>query len=108
MAEYVITYFGGNPPANAEEGAQNMKEYREWMASLGDAAASPANTLKNTQIISADGSMAKGSATEMSGFTVIKVASMEEAMKIAQACPFLKMGGSLEVGELMVMSSSTA
>ena len=29
MAEYVITYFGGNPPANAEEGAQNMNEYRE-------------------------------------------------------------------------------
>ena len=29
------------------------------------------------------GSMAKGSASEMSGFTVIKVASMEEAMKIA-------------------------
>ena len=108
MAEYVITYFGGNPPANAEEGAQNMNEYREWMASLGDAAVSPANPLKNTQTISADGSMAKGSATEMSGFTVIKVAPMEEAMKIAQACPFLKMGGSLEVGELMVMSSSTA
>jgi len=29
---------------------------------------------------------------------------MEEAMAIAQACPFLKMGGSLEVGELMEMS----
>ena len=49
----------------------------------------------------------KGSATEMSGFTVMKGASMEEAMKSAQACTCLNMGGSLEVGELMLMSSST-
>jgi hypothetical protein len=98
MAGYVITYFGGNPPASAEEGGENMNEYRQWMASLGDSAVSPANPLKSTQTISADGSAFKGSATEMSGFTVIKVASMEEAMAIAQACPFLKMGGSLEVG----------
>lgn len=25
MAEYVITYFGGNPPANAEEGAKHER-----------------------------------------------------------------------------------
>lgn len=105
MAEYVITYFAGNPPASEEEGVQNRNEYRQWMTSLGDAAVSPANPLKNTQTISADGSAAKGSVSEMSGFTVIKVASMEEAMAIAQACPFLKMGGTLEVAELMVMSS---
>ncbi len=73
MAEYVITYFGGNPPASAEEGGENMNEYRQWMASLGDSAVSPADPLKNTQTISADGSASKGSATEMSGSLSLKL-----------------------------------
>ena len=104
MTEYVITYFGGNPPASAEEGAQNMQEYRQWMNSLGESAVSPANPLKNTQTIVSNGVYDKGSATQMSGFTTIKADTMDDAMSIAQACPFLKTGGTLEVGELMVMS----
>ena len=104
MTEYVITYFGGNPPASAEEGAQNMQEYRQWMNSLGESAVSPANPLKNTQTIASNGVCNKGSATQMSGFTIIKADTMDDAMSIAQACPFLKTGGTLEVGELMVMS----
>jgi hypothetical protein len=100
MTEYVITYFGGNPPASAEEGAQNMQEYRQWMNSLGESAVSPANT----QTIASNCVCDKGSATQMSGFTIIKADTMDDAMSIAQACPFLKTGGTLEVGESMVMS----
>jgi hypothetical protein len=37
----------------------------------------------------------------MSGFSVIKADSMEAALSIAQACPFLEIGGSLEVSEVM-------
>jgi hypothetical protein len=40
----------------------------------------------------------------MSGFTVIEAASMDEALKAAQTCPFLEIGGILEVSELMRMS----
>ena len=104
MTEYVITYFGGNPPAGVEEGAQNMQEYRQWMNSLGESAVSSANRLKNTQTIASNGVCDKGSATQMSGFTIIKADTKDDAMSIAQACPFLKTGGTLEVGELMVMS----
>ena len=105
MTEYVITYFGGNPPASVEEGAQNMQEYRQWMNSLGESAVSSANRLKNTQTIASNGVCDKGSATQMSGFTIIKADTKDDAMSIAQACPFLKKtGGTLEVGELMVMS----
>jgi hypothetical protein len=39
----------------------------------------------------------------MSGVSIIKAASMEAALSIAQACPFLEIGGSLEVSELMQM-----
>jgi hypothetical protein len=39
----------------------------------------------------------------MSGFTIIEVDSMDEALSIAKKCPFLDVGGSLEVSELMQM-----
>jgi hypothetical protein len=39
----------------------------------------------------------------MSGFTIVEVESMEAALSIAKACPFLDVGGSLEVSELMQM-----
>jgi len=39
----------------------------------------------------------------MSGFSIIEADSLEDALSIAQACPFLEIGGSLEVSELMQM-----
>jgi len=39
----------------------------------------------------------------MSGYTIIRTDSMESALSIAKACPFLDIGGSLEVSELVEM-----
>jgi hypothetical protein len=39
----------------------------------------------------------------MSGYTIIEAGSMEAALAIAQTCPFLDTGGSLEVSELVEM-----
>jgi len=39
----------------------------------------------------------------MSGYTIIEVDSMEVALELAKACPFLDIGGSLEVSELLQM-----
>ncbi len=101
MPQYVIVYLGGNQPSSPEEGKQQMSEYMDWLSSLGDSAVSPANPLKNTNTINPDGTVTPGSTTTMSGYTIIEVDSMEAALSIAQACPFLDIGGSLEVSELM-------
>jgi len=103
MAQYFITYLGGNQPSSPEEGQQHMAKYREWLASLGDAAVSPANPLKGTSTVSPDGSVSSGGTTTMSGFTIIEAGSMDAALSMARACPFLDIGGSLEVSELMKM-----
>ena len=103
MSKYIIVYIGGNKPATEEEGKQQMGKYREWLASLGDAAVSPANPLKNTQTVGPDGAVSAGGGSSMSGYTIIEVGTHDEAIAIAQACPFLEMGGSLEVSELMQM-----
>jgi hypothetical protein len=103
MPQYVITYLGGNQPATQEEGKQHMSKYMEWLTALGDAAVSPANPLKGTQTVNPDGSITSGGSTAMSGYTIIKTDSMEAALDIAKSCPFLDIGGSLEVSELMQM-----
>jgi len=105
MPQYVIVYLGGNPPSSPEEGKQHFAKYMEWLASMGDSAVSPANPLKNTRTVNADGTVTDGGSSTMSGYTIVKADSMEEALSFAKTCPFLDIGGSLEVSELVVMPS---
>lgn len=100
MAQYIISYLGGNPPATPEEGKQHFAKYKEWLSSLGDAAVSPANPFKNIHTVKPDGSVTAGSTTTISGHTIVEADSIEAALEIAKACPFLNIDGSLEVAEL--------
>ena len=103
MAKYVIVYLGGGQPSSPEEGKKHMSKYMDWLSSLGDSAVSPANPLKNTGTVNPDGTVTTGGTTTMSGYTIIEADSMEAALSIAKACPFLDLGGSLEVSELVDM-----
>ncbi len=104
MAQYFICYLGGNPPSTPEEGKAHFAKYQTWMASLGDAVVSPANPFKDTHSIQSDGEVSASSQTKMSGYTIIEMASMEAALAAAKSCPFLEIGGTLEVSELIQMS----
>ncbi len=104
MAQYIIIYLGGNQPSSPEEGKQHFMKYKAWLSSLGDSVVSPANPFKNTNTISPDGTVTAGSTTSMSGYTIVDAVSIDAAIDIAKACPFLDIGGSLEVSELVQMS----
>jgi len=103
MAQFLITYLGGNEPSTPEEGQQHFAKCKEWLASLGSAAVSPANPLKNTTTVAPDGTVTEGGTSTMSGFTVVEAESIEKALEFARSCPFLDIGGTLEVSELMQM-----
>ena len=103
MIQYVITYLGGDQPSTPEAGKEHFAKYQQWLASLGEAAVSPMNPFKDTQTVNPNGTVNAGSSTAMSGYTVIEADSMEKALEIAKACPFLDIGGSLEVSELVQM-----
>jgi len=103
MPQYIIVYLGGNQPSTPEEGKQHFSKYMAWLSSLGDAVVSPANPLKDTSTINPDGTITTGGATTMSGYTIIKAEAMDAALTMAKTCPFLDIGGSLEVSELMEM-----
>lgn len=103
MAQYMITYLGGDHPTTPEEGQKHFAKYQEWLGGLGDKVVSPANPLKGTTLVKPDGSTSEGSQTGMSGYTIIEAASLEEALEVSKACPFLEINGTLEVSELVQM-----
>ena len=104
MSQYIIVYIGTPKPSTPEENQQHMSKYKAWLSSIGDSVVSPANPIKNTNTVNPDGSVTSGGASSMSGFTIIEAESEEAALSIARACPFLDVGGSLEVSELIKMS----
>lgn len=103
MPRYLISYIGGNPPANPKEGEERMRAYMAWLDGLGEAAISPANPLHDVHTIKPDGTVENKSTTLMSGYTIIETESMAAALAVAKACPFLSIGGSLEVAEMVSM-----
>ena len=103
MTQFVFVYLGGNQPSSPEEARKHFSKYMEWLSSLGDSVVIPTIPLKDTNTVSPDGTIREGGSSAMSGFSVIKADSMEAALTIAQACPFLEIGGSLEVSEMMEM-----
>lgn len=103
MKQFVLVYLGGNHPSNPEEASKHFDKYMEWLKSLGDSVVVPTIPLKDTTTVSPEGEVQEGGSSAMSGFSIIKADSMEAALSIAKACPFLEIGGSLEVSEMMEM-----
>jgi hypothetical protein len=105
MPQYIFVYLGGEYPSNPEEGKKHFSKYQQWLSSLGDAVVSPAIPFKDTHTVPPNAMTAPGSTTAMSGLSIIKMTSMDEALKVAQSCPFLEINGTLEISEMVEMSS---
>ena len=103
MPQYIFVYLGGEYPSNPEEGQEHFAKYQQWLASLGDAVVSPAIPFKDTHTVQPNGAAAPGSTTAMSGLSIIKMASMDDALKAAESCPFLEINGTLEISEMIDM-----
>jgi len=103
MKQFVLVYLGGNQPSSPEEASKHFDKYMAWLSSLGDSVVIPTIPLKDTTTVDSDRTIREGGSSAMSGFSIIKADTMEAALTIAQNCPFLEIGGSLEVSEMMQM-----
>ncbi len=108
MPQYIFVYLGGEYPSSPEEGQKHFQKYQRWLDSLGDAVISPAIPFKDTHSVQTDGTASPGSMTGMSGLSILRLNSMQEALEAAQSCPFLEINGVLEVSEMIEMSNSDA
>lgn len=107
MPKYIFVYLGGEYPADPEAGQQHFARYQSWLRGLGGAVLSPAIPCKDTHTVQADGTAESGSISAMSGMSVLQFPSMADALGAAKACPFLEIGGALEVSELVEMTPTT-
>jgi hypothetical protein len=103
MPNFMLTYLGTPKISSPEEKKSHMQKYQQWISDLGDAALSPMNPLKDMSVVASDGSVSGGGETGMSGFTIVTADSMQAALEIAKACPFLEVSGRLEVSEMIQM-----
>ena len=105
MPQYIFVYIGGEQPSDPEEGQKHFVKYQEWLSSLNDSVISPAIPFKDTHTVHPNSTIEAGTTSAMSGLSILKLPSMDAALKVAQSCPFLEINGTLEVSEMIEMSS---
>ena len=98
MANFLLTYYGGGMPDSPEETAKVTAAWGTWFEQLGDALVDGGNPTSQSKAISADGSVMDATMAP-SGYSVIKVDSMDTALKVAGMCPVLEGGATVVVSE---------
>ncbi len=102
MPNYIIAYHGGKMPETPEEGAKQMEKWKAWVGGLGDAMVNPGTPLGKSKTVSSDGVSDNDGSSRLTGFSMVKADSMDAALEMAKACPFLEIG-TVEVAEVMEM-----
>lgn len=103
MPNFMIAYHGGNQPKSKEDGAVHMEKWKNWIKGLGDAVVNPGTPLPVSKIVTSSEVKDESDPNAMKGFAVIRAENMDAAIKIAQTDPFLLMGGTILVSQMMEM-----
>ena len=103
MTKFMIAYYGGNQPSSKEEGMAQMNKWKAWVDGLGETIVNPGTPLPVSKIVTSTRVEDDTDPNSMKGFAVVKAASMEAAIAIAQSDPFLDNGGSIRVSQMMEM-----
>ena len=102
MPNYIIAYHGGKKPESPEEGGKQMEKWQAWVDGLGDAVVNPGTPLGKSRIVSSDSVSDDGGPNSLTGYSIVKADTMDAALEMAKACPFLDIG-TIEVAEVMEM-----
>jgi hypothetical protein len=103
MADFIITYHGGEKPKTPQQGAAHMKKWKQWVDDLAEAMVNPGTPVGKTVAVRAAGVSPDDVENAMSGYSIISADDMDAALKIVCSCPFLATGGTVQVSPLMKM-----
>jgi hypothetical protein len=99
MANYVLVYKGGGGMAENEAArAQIMAEWGRWFGALGDRLVDGGNPFGPSATL-ADGGVSQTGSSGLTGYSIIKADTLQDATEAAKGCPVLAAGGSVEVYE---------
>ena len=99
MAKFLLTYTGGSMPATEAEQAKVMEAWGGWFGQLGAATVDPGNPTGATKAVRPDGSVVDD-ASGPTGYTIISVDSVDQAIAASKMCPVLVGGGSVQISEI--------
>ena len=102
MSNYIIAYHGGRTPESPEEGAKQRANWQSWIDGLGDAVVNPGTPLGQSKTVTSGGVSDDVGPDPLTGFSIVKADSMDAALEMAKACPFLDIG-TIKVAEVMEM-----
>jgi hypothetical protein len=99
MSKYVFAYRGGVMAPTEQEREAAMAAWGAWFGKLGPAIVDPGNPFGEST------SVGSGSAESgLTGYTVVQADSLDAASKLADGCPVLDGGGSIDVYEAVEVS----
>jgi hypothetical protein len=93
MKSYLFAY--GAPTDYQPTGPDSAQPWHDWFLTLGDRLLDVGNPgFARTELGGA------GGGTRLGGYSAIRAESLDEAPALAAGCPFLAIGGGVEVGEI--------
>ncbi len=103
MPNFILAYHEERQFDTPEQGAEQQIAWGAWLHGLGDAVVSPGQPLGPSQVVRQGGAVEplSGPAALM-GYTIVEAETIEEAIDMAKACPFLEIG-SIEVAQCYSM-----
>ncbi|HEY2771644.1 MAG TPA: hypothetical protein VGI87_13805 [Solirubrobacteraceae bacterium] len=104
MANYMFAYSGGNGVASneAERNAQ-MAKWGQWFGRLGSAVVDGGAPTGTAKTVSTGGSVSDGGSHGLTGYSIVSADSLDSAVELAQGCPVLETGGTVDVYEAIAM-----
>jgi len=98
MPRFMLMFHSGESPEQPSQ--EVMDRWMAWFGELGDSIADMGAPLRAAATVASDGSSMDGGGPDpASGYTVIEVPSLDDAVAKARSCPGLRSGGSVKVYE---------
>jgi hypothetical protein len=101
VANYLLAYTGGGRPESDEEQQQVYAAWGAWFGALGAAVVDGGNPVGAAKSISPGGSVADGGQAGLTGYSILSADDLDAAVALAQDCPLLDSGGSIQVYEIV-------
>ncbi len=97
-------------PPSPEQIQAMMKPWQDWIGNIAaqNKLVSAGNRLEaDGRVIKSNNAVTNGPYVEIKeaigGYTIVKAASLEEAVELSKSCPILQMGGNVEVRAIVPM-----